>query len=166
MQNSLYFLLISMFTKTVLCSQINHPRTLLIYSLHYTVDVKLKSLPIQKKKYSRVRTMDDDGDDDDEKDQIADEIFTRDGDGDGDEVGDGGEPLHPGEDDEEEEGEESGRVSSNSVWHSRLNATMAFMLLTLFVVLLCTDIDDFIVDDDGQPITKKKGKKFTGYTDA
>lgn len=29
-----------------------------------------------------------------------------------------------------------------------------------------TDIDDFIVDDDGQPITKKRGKKFSGYTDA
>ncbi|KAK1883319.1 Transcription elongation factor SPT6 [Dissostichus eleginoides] len=28
------------------------------------------------------------------------------------------------------------------------------------------DIDDFIVDDDGQPITKKRGKKFSGYTDA
>uniref|UniRef100_A0A673HB58 Transcription elongation factor SPT6-like n=1 Tax=Sinocyclocheilus rhinocerous TaxID=307959 RepID=A0A673HB58_9TELE len=28
------------------------------------------------------------------------------------------------------------------------------------------NIDDFIVDDDGQPITKKKGKKFSGYTDA
>lgn len=37
------------------------------------------------------------------------------------------------------------------------------------VVSLCytsTDIDDFIVDDDGQPITKKRGKKFSGYTDA
>ncbi|XP_074468063.1 transcription elongation factor SPT6 [Sebastes fasciatus] len=29
-----------------------------------------------------------------------------------------------------------------------------------------SDIDDFIVDDDGQPITKKRGKKFSGYTDA
>lgn len=67
------------------------------------------SLPIQKKKYSRVRTMDDDGEDD-EKDQIADEIFTRDGDGEGDEVGEGGEALRPGDEEEEEEGEESGSV--------------------------------------------------------
>lgn len=29
-----------------------------------------------------------------------------------------------------------------------------------------SDIDDFIVDDDGQPITKGRGKKFSGYTDA
>lgn len=131
----------------------------------YTIDMKLKSfLPAQKKKYSRVRTMDDDGEDD-EKDQIADEIFTRDGDGEGEEGGEGGEALHPGDDEEEEEGEESGSVSS-SVWHSRLNTIMPFMLLFTCVVLICTDIDDFIVDDDGQPITKKKGKKFTGYTDA
>lgn len=32
--------------------------------------------------------------------------------------------------------------------------------------VLFLDIDDFIVDDDGQPITKKRGKKFSGYTDA
>lgn len=35
-----------------------------------------------------------------------------------------------------------------------------------FVFSMFADIDDFIVDDDGQPITKKKGKKFSGYTDA
>jgi hypothetical protein len=29
-----------------------------------------------------------------------------------------------------------------------------------------TDIDDFIVDDDGQPITSKRGKKYSGFTDA
>lgn len=76
------------------------------------IDVKLKSSsPVQKKKYSRVRTMDDDGEDD-EKDQIADEIFTRDGDGDGEDGGEGGEALHPGDDEEEEDGEESGRVSA------------------------------------------------------
>lgn len=37
---------------------------------------------------------------------------------------------------------------------------------TLFKYVCSTDIDDFIVDDDGQPITKKRGKKFSGYTDA
>ncbi len=36
----------------------------------------------------------------------------------------------------------------------------------LFFLSIFADIDDFIVDDDGQPITKKKGKKFSGYTDA
>ncbi|KAL1252905.1 hypothetical protein QQF64_017598, partial [Cirrhinus molitorella] len=89
----------------------------------------------RKKKYSRVKTMDDEGEDDD-KDQIADEIFTGDGDGEGElEDGEAVDTLHPREDEEEEDDEES-------------------------------DIDDFIVDDDGQPITKKKGKKFSGYTDA
>ncbi|XP_051536488.1 transcription elongation factor SPT6 isoform X2 [Myxocyprinus asiaticus] len=88
----------------------------------------------RKKKYSRVKTMDDEGEDDD-KDQIAGEIFTGDGDGEVEE-GEAVDTLHPGEEEEEEEDEES-------------------------------DIDDFIVDDDGQPITsKKKGKKFSGYTDA
>ncbi|CAL8280696.1 unnamed protein product [Arctogadus glacialis] len=29
-----------------------------------------------------------------------------------------------------------------------------------------SDIDDFIVDDDGQPITSKRGKKYSGFTDA
>ncbi|NP_660094.1 transcription elongation factor SPT6 [Danio rerio] len=90
----------------------------------------------RKKKYSRVKTMDDEGDDDDEKDLIADEIFTGDGDGEGEvEDGEAVDTLHPRDDEEEEDDEES-------------------------------DIDDFIVDDDGQPITKKKGKKFSGYTDA
>ncbi|XP_051533006.1 transcription elongation factor SPT6 [Myxocyprinus asiaticus] len=90
----------------------------------------------RKKKYSRVKTMDDEGEDD-EKDKIADMIFTGDGDGEGEvEEGEAVDTLHPGEDEEEEDDEES-------------------------------DIDDFIVDDDGQPITsKKKGKKFSGYTDA
>ncbi|KAG7246489.1 hypothetical protein CRUP_016328, partial [Coryphaenoides rupestris] len=78
---------------------------------------------------------DEEGDEDirdaHEKDMIADEIF----------MGGGEEnepamdvPLHPGED--EEEDEES-------------------------------DIDDFIVDDDGQPLKKPKWrKKLPGYTDA
>ncbi|XP_046876108.1 transcription elongation factor SPT6 isoform X1 [Hypomesus transpacificus] len=92
----------------------------------------------RKKKYDRVRTMEDDEEEDDEKDMIADEIFTGDGDGDGElEEGEAVDiPLNRQIDDEEEgEDEES-------------------------------DIDDFIVDDDGQPITKKRGKKFSGYTDA
>lgn len=41
------------------------------------------------------------------------------------------------------------------------NLEFFFFFLSIFA-----DIDDFIVDDDGQPITKKKGKKFSGYTDA
>ncbi|XP_076154074.1 transcription elongation factor SPT6 [Alosa pseudoharengus] len=90
----------------------------------------------RKKRFERLRNMDDD-EEDDEKDLIADEIFTGDGDGDG-EVEDGEtvdvQLAHAGEE-EEEEDEES-------------------------------DIDDFIVDDDGQPLRKKKGKKFSGYTDA
>lgn len=41
------------------------------------------------------------------------------------------------------------------------------MLYKLFKLCYSpVDIDDFIVDDDGQPITKKRGKKFSGYTDA
>uniref|UniRef100_A0A673HB82 Transcription elongation factor SPT6-like n=1 Tax=Sinocyclocheilus rhinocerous TaxID=307959 RepID=A0A673HB82_9TELE len=59
----------------------------------------------RKKKYSRVKTMDDEGEDD-EKDLIADEIFTGDGDG---EVEDGEtvDTLHPRDDEEEEDDEES-----------------------------------------------------------
>lgn len=38
-------------------------------------------------------------------------------------------------------------------------------ILFLNMHIFSTDIDDFIVDDDGQPITKR-GKKFSGYTDA
>ncbi|KAK7925731.1 hypothetical protein WMY93_008041 [Mugilogobius chulae] len=89
----------------------------------------------RKKKYDRVKMMDDD--EDDEKDLIADEIFHGDGDGEGDlEEGDAiEEPLPQAEDEEGGEDDES-------------------------------DIDDFIVDDDGQPITKKRGKKYSGYTDA
>uniref|UniRef100_A0A3P8TS79 Transcription elongation factor SPT6 n=1 Tax=Amphiprion percula TaxID=161767 RepID=A0A3P8TS79_AMPPE len=89
----------------------------------------------RKKKYDRVKTLDDDEDDDDEKDLIADEIFHGDHEGELEEGEAVDEPLqHHADDDEEGEDEES--------------------------------IDDFIVDDDGQPITKKKGKKFSGYTDA
>uniref|UniRef100_A0A671S5H2 Transcription elongation factor SPT6-like n=1 Tax=Sinocyclocheilus anshuiensis TaxID=1608454 RepID=A0A671S5H2_9TELE len=61
----------------------------------------------RKKKYSRVKTMDDEGEDD-EKDLIADEIFTGDGDGDGEvEDGETVDTLHPRDDEEEEDDEES-----------------------------------------------------------
>uniref|UniRef100_A0A671QNQ4 Transcription elongation factor SPT6 n=1 Tax=Sinocyclocheilus anshuiensis TaxID=1608454 RepID=A0A671QNQ4_9TELE len=62
---------------------------------------------VQKKKYSRVKTMDDEGEDD-EKDLIADEIFTGDGDGDGEvEDGEAVDTLHPRDDEEGEDDEES-----------------------------------------------------------
>lgn len=66
---------------------------------------------LQKKKYDRVKMMDDD--EDDEKDLIADEIFPGDGDGEGDlEEGDTiEEPLPQAEDEEGPEDEESGRYS-------------------------------------------------------
>lgn len=61
----------------------------------------------RKKKYSRVKTMDDEGEDD-EKDMIADEIFTGDGDGDGEvEEGETTATLRPGDEEEEEDDEES-----------------------------------------------------------
>lgn len=63
----------------------------------------------QKKKYERVKTMDDDEEDDDEKDLIADEIFHGDGDGDLEEGEAVDEPLPRGDDDEEGEDEESGK---------------------------------------------------------
>lgn len=62
---------------------------------------------LQKKKYDRVKTLDDD-EDDDEKDLIADEIFHVDGEGeleDGEEVD---EPIHQADEGEEGEDEESG----------------------------------------------------------
>lgn len=45
-------------------------------------------------------------------------------------------------------------------------ATILWNFSDVFFSSIFADIDDFIVDDDGQPITKKKGKKFSGYTDA
>uniref|UniRef100_A0A671S4F0 Transcription elongation factor SPT6-like n=1 Tax=Sinocyclocheilus anshuiensis TaxID=1608454 RepID=A0A671S4F0_9TELE len=64
---------------------------------------------VKRRKYSRVKTMDDEGEDD-EKDLIADEIFTGDGDGDGEvEDGETVDTLHPRDDEEEEDDEESGR---------------------------------------------------------
>uniref|UniRef100_A0A674NP27 SPT6 homolog, histone chaperone and transcription elongation factor n=1 Tax=Takifugu rubripes TaxID=31033 RepID=A0A674NP27_TAKRU len=64
----------------------------------------------QKKKYERVKTMDDDEEDDDEKDLIADEIFHGHGDGDLEEGEAVDEPLPRGDDDEEGEDEESGKI--------------------------------------------------------
>ncbi|CAB1315856.1 unnamed protein product, partial [Coregonus sp. 'balchen'] len=105
------------------------------------LDLIEENLGVKKKKYDRVKTMDDD--EDEEKDQIADEIFHR-GDDDGEGELEEGEtidpPLHRHGERHDEEEEEEGEEES--------------------------DIDDFIVDDDGQPITKKRGKKFSGYTDA
>ena len=63
----------------------------------------------QKKKYDRVRTLDDDEEDDDEKDLIADEIFHGDAEGELEEGEAVDEPLHHGEEEEEGEDEESGR---------------------------------------------------------
>lgn len=63
----------------------------------------------QKKKYDRVKTLDDDEEDDDQKDMIADEIFHGDADGELEEGEAVDEPLHHADDDEEGEDEESGR---------------------------------------------------------
>lgn len=64
----------------------------------------------QKKKYDRVKTLDDDEEDDDEKDLIADEIFHGDAEGELEEGEAVDEPLHQGDDDEEGEEEESGKI--------------------------------------------------------
>lgn len=72
----------------------------------------------QKKKYDRVKILDEDEEDDDEKGLIADEIFHGDGDG---ELEDGeavDEPLQQADDDEEGEDEESG-------WLEALNISMS-----------------------------------------
>uniref|UniRef100_A0A4W6FPN6 SPT6 homolog, histone chaperone and transcription elongation factor n=1 Tax=Lates calcarifer TaxID=8187 RepID=A0A4W6FPN6_LATCA len=61
----------------------------------------------QKKKYDRVKTLDDDEEDDDEKDLIADEIFHGDGEGELEEGEAVDEPLQQADDDEEGEDEES-----------------------------------------------------------
>ncbi|XP_071770742.1 transcription elongation factor SPT6-like [Centroberyx gerrardi] len=96
---------------------------------------------VKRQKFRRLRDMsedeDEEGDDDvreaHEKDMIADEIFMGVS-GVDDRDGALDVPLHPGEDDEDEEE---------------------------------SDIDDFIVDDDGQPLKKPKWrKKLPGYTDA
>lgn len=63
----------------------------------------------QKKKYDRVKTLDDDEEDDDEKDLIADEIFHGDGEGELEEGEAVDEPLRHADDDDEGEDEESGR---------------------------------------------------------
>lgn len=77
----------------------------------------------QKKKYDRVKTMDDD--EDDEKDQIADEIFHRGDDEDGEGELEEGETVDPplrrhGErldEEEEEEGEEESGTFDDNVTH-------------------------------------------------
>ncbi|KAA8586830.1 hypothetical protein FQN60_000666, partial [Etheostoma spectabile] len=61
----------------------------------------------RKKKYDRVKTLDDDEEDDDEKDLIADEIFHGDAEGELEEGEAVDEPLHHADDDEEGEDEES-----------------------------------------------------------
>uniref|UniRef100_A0A671QEK1 Transcription elongation factor SPT6 n=1 Tax=Sinocyclocheilus anshuiensis TaxID=1608454 RepID=A0A671QEK1_9TELE len=70
--------------------------------------------------------------------------------------------------DVEEEEPQSAREDSDSgeeVRHRRRKRKF-FGIFMFFCFQYLLDIDDFIVDDDGQPITKKKGKKFSGYTDA
>lgn len=66
----------------------------------------------QKKKYDRVKTLDDDEEDDDEKDLIADEIFHGDAEGELEEGEAVDEPLRHGDDDEEGEDEESGKIKN------------------------------------------------------
>lgn len=69
---------------------------------------ELTCLASQKKKYDRVKTLEDDEEDDDEKDLIADEIFHGDGEGELEEGEAVDEPLQHADDDEEGEDEESG----------------------------------------------------------
>lgn len=89
-------------------------------------------LCVQKKKYSRVKTMDDEGEDD-EKDMIADEIFTGDGDGDGElEEGEAVSTRPQGDDEEEEDEEESGRkdvYSYSAPVNAYRNSVDKFVLL-------------------------------------
>lgn len=66
----------------------------------------------QKKKYDRVKTLDDDEEDDDEKDLIADEIFHGDAEGELEEGEAVDEPLRQGDDDEEGEDELSGKIKN------------------------------------------------------
>uniref|UniRef100_G3QB56 SPT6 homolog, histone chaperone and transcription elongation factor n=1 Tax=Gasterosteus aculeatus aculeatus TaxID=481459 RepID=G3QB56_GASAC len=62
---------------------------------------------VKRRKYDRVKTLDDDEEDDDQKDMIADEIFHGDADGELEEGEAVDEPLHHADDDEEGEDEES-----------------------------------------------------------
>lgn len=41
-----------------------------------------------------------------------------------------------------------------------------FEAIQIFLNFCNTDIDDFIVDDDGRPLASGRSKKFSGYTDA
>uniref|UniRef100_A0A8C6KXY1 SPT6 homolog, histone chaperone and transcription elongation factor n=1 Tax=Nothobranchius furzeri TaxID=105023 RepID=A0A8C6KXY1_NOTFU len=63
---------------------------------------------VKRRKYDRVKTLDDDEEDDDQKDLIADEIFHMDGEGELEEGEAVDEPLQHPDDDEEGEDEESG----------------------------------------------------------
>uniref|UniRef100_A0A3B4UY23 Transcription elongation factor SPT6 n=1 Tax=Seriola dumerili TaxID=41447 RepID=A0A3B4UY23_SERDU len=87
--------------------EVRHRRKKRTLSCHF--HVTFTCLVLQKKKYDRVKTLDDDEEDDDEKDLIADEIFHGDGEGELEEGEAVDEPLHHADDDEEGEDEESGR---------------------------------------------------------
>uniref|UniRef100_A0A8C2ZF95 SPT6 homolog, histone chaperone and transcription elongation factor n=1 Tax=Cyclopterus lumpus TaxID=8103 RepID=A0A8C2ZF95_CYCLU len=64
---------------------------------------------VKRRKYDRVKTLDDDEEDDDQKDLIADEIFHGDAEGELEEGEAVDEPLHHADEEEEGEDEESGR---------------------------------------------------------
>lgn len=113
---------------------------------------------------------DEEGDDDireaHEKDMIADEIFMGTGADEGEALD---VPLHPGED-EEEDDEESGMKHFSFFIYKQSScfelATRKYLSHSVFF-FFSSDIDDFIVDDDGQPLKKPKWrKKLPGYTDA
>uniref|UniRef100_A0A3B4XSJ0 Transcription elongation factor SPT6 n=1 Tax=Seriola lalandi dorsalis TaxID=1841481 RepID=A0A3B4XSJ0_SERLL len=87
--------------------EVRHRRKKRTISCHF--HVTFTCLVLQKKKYDRVKTLDDDEEDDDEKDLIADEIFHGDAEGELEEGEAVDEPLHHADDDEEGEDEESGR---------------------------------------------------------
>lgn len=78
------------------------------------------SFVLQKKKYDRVKTLDDDEEDDDEKDLIADEIFHGDAEGELEEGEAVDEPLRQANDDEEGDEEESGNFRESSCEEPRV----------------------------------------------
>lgn len=100
----------------------NSSQTTFLLDLHYvglgicflllkilqTAILILYDLLLQKKKYDRVKRLDDDEEDDDEKDLIADEIFHGDAEGELEEGEAVEETLQQADDDEEGEDEESG----------------------------------------------------------
>lgn len=83
------------------------------------------SFVLQKKKYDRVKTLDDDEEDDDEKDLIADEIFHGDAEGELEEGEAVDEPLRHGDDDEEGDEEESGNLKESRCEEPRVNREMS-----------------------------------------